>query len=70
MTFNPVNMVKVMAQIANNAMVMIKQSVQEKGLNPAGSKYPAYSKGYQKRKQKEGKYRGFVDFTLTGQDVW
>lgn len=59
----------VMVQIANNAIAMIKQRVQEKGLNPQGSKYPDYSTAYKKRKQKEGKYKGFVDFSLTNR-MW
>ena len=60
---------QVMVQIAGNAIAMIKQRVQEKGLNPAGNKYPAYNKSYQKMKEKAGKYKGFVDFSLTNR-MW
>lgn len=56
----------VMMQIASNAIALIKDRVQEKGLNPQGAKYPDYSKRYKDFKQKEGKYRGFVDFTFSG----
>jgi len=60
---------QVMVQVASNAIVLIKQRVQEKGLNPEGAKYPEYSKGYLTYKKKEGKYRGFVDFSFTN-DMW
>lgn len=60
---------QVMVQVASNAIVLIKQRVQEKGLNPDGAKYPEYSKGYLKYKKKEGKYRGFVDFSFTAR-MW
>lgn len=60
---------QVMAQVASNAIASIKQRIQEKGLNAEGTKYPAYSKGYLKRKTKEGKYKGFVDFTLSSR-MW
>ena len=60
---------QVMTQVASNAIVMVKQRVQEKGLNPEGAKYSPYSKSYQKAKEKAGKYRGFVDFSLTNR-MW
>lgn len=59
----------VMAQVASDAIVMIKQRVQEKGLNPEGQKYSPYSKSYLEYKKKEGKYKGFVDFSFTNR-MW
>lgn len=60
---------QVMVQVASNAIALVKQRVQEKGLNPDGAKYPEYSKGYLAKKKKEGKYRGFVDFSFTAR-MW
>lgn len=60
---------QVMVQVASDAIALIKQRVQERGLNPKGSPYPAYSKSYLEKKKKAGKYRGFVDFTLTGRTL-
>jgi hypothetical protein len=56
---------KIMVQVASDAIAMVRQRVQEKGLNPEGEKYREYSKGYLNYKRKAGKYRGFVDFTFT-----
>lgn len=56
---------QVMVQVASAAIEFVKDRVQEKGLNPEGAKYRDYSPGYLAFKKKEGKYRGFVDFTFT-----
>lgn len=55
---------QVMVQIASNAISYIRTRVKEKGLNPEGVKYRDYSPSYKAYKSKEGKYRGFVDFTF------
>lgn len=60
---------QVMMQVASNAIALIKQRVQEKGINPDGSAYAPYSKGYLAKKKKEGKYKGFVDFSFTNR-MW
>lgn len=57
---------QVMIKVAEDAIAMIRQRVQEKGLNPEGAKYKDYSPGYKAYKIKEKKYRGFVDFTFEG----
>ena len=56
---------QIMVQIASEAIALVRQRVQERGLNPEGGTYREYSKGYLEYKKKENKYRGFVDFTLT-----
>jgi hypothetical protein len=60
---------QVMVQVASDAISMIKQRVQESGTNPEGAKYSPYSKSYEAKKRKEGKYKGFVDFSLTNR-MW
>ena len=59
----------VMVQVASDAIAMIKTRVQERGLNAEGSQFPEYSKSYREKKQKEGKYKGFVDFSFTNR-MW
>jgi hypothetical protein len=59
----------VMSQVGSAAIEMVKERVQEKGLNPEGQKYSPYSKSYLEYKKKEGKYRGFVDFSFSNQ-MW
>lgn len=56
---------QVMIQVASNAIAMIRDRVQERGLNPEGSRYRDYSPGYLAYKKEQGKYRGFVDFTFS-----
>lgn len=59
----------VMMQVANDALRLVRQRVQEKGLNIDGGGYRDYSKSYKAQKEKEGKYRGFVDFTYSSR-MW
>src|SRR4030042_5135233 len=54
-----------MSQIAESPTVIVKDRVQERGLNPDGMPYREYSPSYLAYKKKERKYRGFVDFTFT-----
>lgn len=60
---------QVMVQVASDAISMIKERVQEKGLNPEGSKYREYSRRYLAYKTKTNHYRGFVDFSFSN-DMW
>lgn len=55
----------VMIETANSALALIKQRIQETGINAEGQRYRDYSKGYETYKKKAGKYRGFTDFSFT-----
>ncbi|MES2395673.1 MAG: hypothetical protein V4549_06705 [Bacteroidota bacterium] len=55
--------------IALDAKALIRNRIQEKGLNAEEQELDGYSPGYKKKKEKAGKYRGFTDMTLTG-DMW
>jgi len=56
---------KIMAEMALDAIALIKQRVIQTGRNPEGELYRDYTKRYKAYKKKAGKYRGFVDFSFS-----
>lgn len=56
-------------EIANTAMNIVKQRIQTSGINEEGKPYKGYSKNYLEYKKKEGKYKGFTDFSFTNR-MW
>lgn len=59
----------VMIQTANDAIALVKKRVQESGVNAQGQRFRDYSKGYEARKRKAGKFKGFTDFSFTNR-MW
>lgn len=55
--------------IALDAKALIRNRIQEKGLNAEEQALDGYTPAYKKKKEKAGKYRGFTDTTFTG-DMW
>lgn len=55
----------ILVATANEAQMMIKERIQERGIDANGARYKDYTEAYKKRKQKAGKYRGFTDFSFT-----
>ena len=55
----------IMVALANDAIAMIKSRVVNTGKNAKGEPFKPYSKGYLNYKKSLGRYRGFVDFSLT-----
>lgn len=55
--------------IALDAKALVRNRVQEKGLNAEEQELAGYSPEYQKRKKKAGKDVGFTNLTFTG-DMW
>jgi ABC-type uncharacterized transport system ATPase subunit len=58
-----------MVTIANDAIAMIKQRVQETGVNARGGKYKEYTERTKEIRKSKGRQTGFVDFTFTGR-MW
>jgi hypothetical protein len=54
---------------AEDAIGMIKERIQEFGVNAEGKGYQAYTPTYKKKKQIAGKYKGFTDFSFTNR-MW
>lgn len=54
---------------AEDAIGMIKERIQEFGVNAEGKGYQAYTPAYKKKKQIAGKYKGFTDFSFTNR-MW
>lgn len=49
----------------NNMLQMIQDRIQTKGTGADGIAFKDYTEEYKKRKSKEGKFKGIVDYTLT-----
>lgn len=62
-------MVEEVTTIANDGLDIVDRRVTRQGQNAQGSAFPDYSPGYKLFKKREGKYRGIVDLTFTGQ-MW
>lgn len=60
---------KIMQKTVMDAVSMIKKRIQEKGENSEGGKYRDYEPSYLEYKKKEGKYKGYTDFSFTNQ-MW
>ncbi len=60
---------EVMAQVAQEALTMMRQRVTETGMDAEGRPYKDYSESYKEYKKQEGKYKGFVDFSFTNR-MW
>lgn len=58
-----------MTALGLNSKAAIQSRIQEQGVNDKGAVFDPYSDAYLKRKTNAGRYRGFVDFTLSG-DMW
>lgn len=56
---------RIMVELAQDAIALIKARVVGRGVNPEGEKYRDYTPKYRKYKTKKGKYRGFVDFSFS-----
>lgn len=50
-----------------NALGLVDLRIVERGVNASNAPFEDYSPSYKKAKTKAGRYRGKVDFTLTGQ---
>lgn len=60
---------EVMVGVAANAIAMVRRRVVEQGTNASGTSFQSireYRPDYKDYKEKRGRYRGFVDFTLEG----
>lgn len=55
--------------LANTANALIKKRIQTSGIDSKGEKYRDYRKDYKDFKTKEGKYKGFTDFSFTNR-MW
>ena len=51
---------------AHDAVALIVLRIQEKGLDSDGEKLRDYTPKYKTRKERAGRYRGFVDLTYSG----
>lgn len=61
--------VRIMHSLGNDANAQIANRIIETGADAEGGNYQAkrpYNPGYLEFKKSEGRYRGFVDFSLTG----
>ena len=56
---------QIMAEMALDAIALIKQRIIGTGRNAEGEQFKDYSKRYKAFKKKAGKYRGFVDFSFS-----
>jgi len=52
---------------ANDIMGLVDQRITETGRDVSGQAFPDYTPSYKARKEKKGRYRGFVDFQDTTQ---
>ncbi len=66
--FDPI-MTEEVTTIANDGLDIVDRRITRQGLNASGSPLPDYSPGYKLYKKREGKYRGIVDLTFTG-NMW
>lgn len=55
----------VMVETAQSALALIKNRVVETGINANGQSFRKYSEKYEAYKRRQGKYRGFTDFSFT-----
>ncbi|HNR55528.1 MAG TPA: hypothetical protein PKJ19_10185 [Flavobacteriales bacterium] len=52
---------------ALDALALVDVRITERGVNATGGAFEDYTPSYKKKKQAVGRYRGHVDFTLSGQ---
>lgn len=63
----PALVLKHTEQGALGALALVDLRITGKGINASGSAFQDYTPAYKRRKEKLGRYRGHVDFQLTGQ---
>lgn len=52
---------------ALDALALVDARITDTGINASGTAFDDYTPSYKKAKAKKGRYRGHVDFSLTGQ---